>query len=85
MWTARWLFSPTISGRAARMIGAEYIFGIVAGQVEPFLARRGFCDVHNGKIGDLRPVYFTGPNARRTIPTGLAIVTARLSPHEPVS
>lgn len=65
--------------RAARMTGEEYLFGIDQGQVEAFLARRGFHDVRNVTLEDLKPVYFIGPNARRTIPTGLAIVSARVN------
>jgi methyltransferase (TIGR00027 family) len=65
--------------RAARMTGEEYMFGIEEGQVDLFLTSRGFYDVHEVTIEDLRPLYFTGPNAGRVIPTGLAIVSARVS------
>lgn len=64
--------------RAARMTGEEYLFGIDEGQIEPFLTQRGFCDVRNVTFADLKPVYFTGPNAKRVMPTGLAIVSARV-------
>ena len=65
--------------RAARMTGEEYMFGIEEGQVEYFLTQRGFNDVRSVTIEDLRPLYFTGLNAGRVIPTGLAIATARVS------
>jgi O-methyltransferase involved in polyketide biosynthesis len=64
--------------RAARMTGEEYLFGIDRGQIEPFLTQRGFRDVRNVTIEDLKPIYFTGANARRVIPTGLAIASARV-------
>jgi O-methyltransferase involved in polyketide biosynthesis len=65
--------------RAARMTGEEYLFGIDEGTIEQFLMQRGFRTVRNVTIADLKPVYFTGPNARRVIPTGLAIVSARVN------
>jgi methyltransferase (TIGR00027 family) len=65
--------------RAARMTGEEYMFGIDQGQIEPFLTQRGFHDVRNVTIADLKPVYFTGPNAQRVISTGLAIVSASVN------
>lgn len=65
--------------RAARMTGEEYMFGIDEGQVEPFLTQRGFHDVRNVPIENLRPMYFIGPNAKRVIPTGLAIVSAKVN------
>jgi methyltransferase (TIGR00027 family) len=64
--------------RAARMTGEEYLFGIDEGKVETFLTERGFCDVQSVTIADLKPVYFTGPNASRTMPSGLAIASARV-------
>jgi methyltransferase (TIGR00027 family) len=62
--------------KAARMTGEEYLFGIDEGQVDSFLTRRGFRNVRNVTIADLKPVYFTGPNASRTMPKGLAIASA---------
>ena len=62
--------------RAGRMSGEEYMFGIDRGQVEPFLTRRGFQDVHNMTIETLKQRYFTGPNAGRAVPAGIAIVSA---------
>jgi len=65
--------------RAARLTGEEYMFGIDKGQIEPFRARRGFRDVHDATLENLRRLYFTGPNAGRMMPTGIAIVSARVN------
>lgn len=62
--------------RAARMSGEAYLFGIDQGQVEPFLTQRGFRDVRNVTLEDLKRLYFTGPNAGRPVPAGIAIVSA---------
>ena len=65
--------------RAGRMSGEPYVFGIDRGQVGSFLAQRGFCDVTDMPIEDLKPKYFTGPNAARAIVTGhIAIASARV-------
>jgi methyltransferase (TIGR00027 family) len=64
--------------RAARLTGEEYLFGIDEGRVEEFLAKRGFFDVCNVTFADLKPVYFTGANAERKMPKGLAIVSAKV-------
>jgi O-methyltransferase involved in polyketide biosynthesis len=65
--------------RAARVTGEAYLFGIDQGQIEPFLTQRGFCDVHNADGVDLKRLYFTGPNARRVLSTGVAIASARVN------
>ncbi len=65
--------------RAARVTGEGWIFGIEKGQVENFLAQRGFCDIHNATPEDLKQLYFTGPNAGRVMATGYAIVSARVT------
>ncbi|MBI1258258.1 MAG: SAM-dependent methyltransferase [Chloroflexi bacterium] len=62
--------------RAAQMSGEEYLFGIDEGQVESFLSARGFADVQNATLDDLKRLYFTGANARRVVPKGIAIVSA---------
>jgi methyltransferase (TIGR00027 family) len=62
--------------RAARVTGEEYLFGIDQGQIEPFLTQRGFRDIRNATPDDLKRLYFTGPNSRRVIPTGVAIASA---------
>jgi methyltransferase (TIGR00027 family) len=62
--------------RAQRLSGEAYMFGIDEGQIESFLTRRGFCDVRNITMEDLKARYFAGPNARRKVPTGIAIASA---------
>jgi methyltransferase (TIGR00027 family) len=64
--------------RAARMTGEEYMFGVDRGQIEPFLTQRGFRDIHNTTLEELRPLYLTGPNAGRLVPAGINIVSARV-------
>ena len=64
--------------RITRAIGERLIFGIDEGQIEPFLTRRGFRDVRNADAEELTRLYFTGPNARRAISTGVAIASARV-------
>jgi methyltransferase (TIGR00027 family) len=64
--------------RITRVIGERLIFGIDEGQIEPFLTRRGFRDIHNATTGELKRLYFTGPNAGRPISTGIAIASARV-------
>lgn len=65
--------------RSSQLSGEAYLSGIEQGQVEPFLARRGFCDVRDVPIERLKSMYFTGPNSRRVIATGIAIVSARVN------
>ena len=65
--------------QAARVSGESYLFGIDQGQIEPFLTQRGFHDIHNVTLEDLKPLYFTGSNAVRVLPTGIAIVSATVS------
>ncbi len=65
--------------RAGKTSGEPYIFGIDRGQVGPFLTQRGFCDVIDTPLEDLKPRYFTGANAARTIVSGsIAIASARV-------
>ena len=64
--------------RASRLSGEEYMFGVDKGQIEPFLTQRGFRDVRNVTLGELKERYFTGPNAGRTVPSGVAIASARV-------
>ena len=65
--------------RATRVTGEGYLFGIDAGQIEPFLTQRGFRDIRNATSEELKRLYFTGPNAGRVLPTGCDIVSARVS------
>jgi O-methyltransferase involved in polyketide biosynthesis len=48
-------------------------FGIEQGQIEPFLAARGFSQVRNVTGTDLHERYFKGKNARRKVNAGYAI------------
>ncbi len=65
--------------RAGKMSGEPYVFGIDRGQVGAFLAQRGFCGVIDMPLEDLKPKYFTGPNAGRAIVTDhVAIASARV-------
>jgi len=64
--------------KTAQKFGEDYLFGIDRGQVEPFLTHRGFRDVRDMTLEDLKRLYFTGPNARRVVPDGMAIVSARV-------
>jgi methyltransferase (TIGR00027 family) len=65
--------------QAAKISGEDYMFGIDRGQTEPFLVQRGFSNVHNSTLEDLKRIYFTGPNAGRVIPEGIDIVSARVA------
>jgi methyltransferase (TIGR00027 family) len=65
--------------RSAQLSGEAYMFGIDRGQIEPFLSQRGFRDVRDATLEDLKRVYFTGPNANRVVPTGIAIASARVN------
>jgi methyltransferase (TIGR00027 family) len=65
--------------RAAQLSGEEYMFGIERGRIEPFLSQRGFKDVHNMTLEDLKQLYFTGKNAGRVVPRGIAIASARVN------
>jgi methyltransferase (TIGR00027 family) len=68
--------------RAAKMSGEEYMFGIDRGQVGPFLTQRGFRNVHNMTLEELKQRYFTGVNAGRTVPRDIAIVSAEVNKGE---
>ena len=65
--------------RTAHAFGEDYTFGINHGQVEPFLTQRGFKDVTNMTMEELKRIYFTGPNANRTVNPSIAIATARVN------
>ena len=65
--------------QSAQVIGEAYMFKIDQGQVGLFLTQRGFCDVRDIPVENLKSMYFTGSNARRVIATGIAIVAARVS------
>jgi methyltransferase (TIGR00027 family) len=65
--------------RSAKMTGEDYMFGIERGQVETFLTQRGFRDVCEKTLDDLKRIYFTGPNAGRAVAEGIAIVSAKVT------
>lgn len=65
--------------RAARISGKSYGFGIDRGQISPFLNQRGFGEVQNVTLEDLKQKYFTGKNAGRVVPTGIAIASATVT------
>ncbi len=62
--------------RAAKISGEAYLFGIDKGQVGDFLYRRGFQDILDKTLEDLKRIYFTGANAERVVPSGIAIASA---------
>jgi O-methyltransferase involved in polyketide biosynthesis len=64
--------------RTAHAFGEDYTFGIDRGQIEPFLTQRGFKEVTDMTMKELQRVYFTGPNAKRTVNNSIAIATARV-------
>jgi methyltransferase (TIGR00027 family) len=64
--------------RAQRLSNEAYMFGVDRGQIGPFLTQRGFDNVHSVTLEDLKRTYFQGPNARRVVPTGIEIVSARV-------
>lgn len=63
--------------RAAKISGEAYMFGIDRGEAGPFLAQRGFRDVKDTTLEELKAKYFTGKNAGRAVPSGIAIASAR--------
>ncbi len=65
--------------RLMRMIGEALTFGIDQRLIEPFLAQRGFCDVHSADADELTRRYFTGPNAGRAVRKGVEIASARVA------
>jgi methyltransferase (TIGR00027 family) len=68
--------------RLVQAANEEFLFGIDAGQAEPFLTQRGFCEVRNATPEDLKRLYFTGPNAGRVLNPYAAIVSARVKKAE---
>ncbi len=65
--------------RAGKVSGESYVFGIDRGRAGLFLAQRGFCDVLDVPLEDVKLKYFTGSNAARPMVTGaIAIASARV-------
>ena len=71
----------SLARRITRMIGEPLLFGIDRGQIEAFLGQRGFRDIQDTRADDLTPLYFTGPNAGRSVSTGVAIASAHVREH----
>ena len=65
--------------RTAQLMGETYMFGVDRGQIESFLTQRGYRDIHNTDLEDIKKLYFTGPNSGRVMATGMAIVSARVN------
>ncbi len=64
--------------RSARISGEAYLFGIDKGCVSDFLHHRGFAEVQDKTLEDLKQKYFTGANAGRSVPSGIAIASAKV-------
>jgi methyltransferase (TIGR00027 family) len=64
--------------RIVQAANEEFLFGIDQGQAEPFLTRRGFCEVRSATPEDLKQLYFTGPNAGRVLNPYASIASARV-------
>jgi O-methyltransferase involved in polyketide biosynthesis len=60
------------------MTGEGLTFGIGEGAVEAFLKMRGYRDVRDVKVDDLKAAYFTGKNAVRKVAGGYGIVIGRV-------
>jgi methyltransferase (TIGR00027 family) len=65
--------------RTAQLVGEAYMFGVDQGQIESFLTQRGYRDIRNTDLEDIKKLYFTGPNAGRVMATGIAIVSASVN------
>ena len=55
------------------------MFGIDEGKTESFLSQRGFRHVESVELPELKHRYFTGKNAKRVLPTGIAIASAQVN------
>ena len=62
--------------RNSRLSGEAMRFGIEEGQIVSFLRSRGFDQIKNVTATDLHDLYFTGVNAKRTLASVYAIVSA---------
>jgi len=60
------------------MTGEGLTFGIPEGEVEAFLKVRGFQQVQDVNVADLKSTYFKGENARRKVVGGYGIVIGRV-------
>ena len=62
--------------RASKLSGEAYMFGIERGQVEAFMAQRGFMGVKSLSLEEVRALYLAGKDAARPVPPGIAIASA---------
>ncbi|MEO6014611.1 MAG: SAM-dependent methyltransferase [Devosia sp.] len=60
------------------MMGEAVTFSIDSGKIGPFLESRGFTDVRNAGPAEMARPYLTGPNAKRPMANGVAVVSARV-------
>jgi methyltransferase (TIGR00027 family) len=58
--------------------GETLTFGIPGAEIDTFLVRRGFQNIHHVGHSELHDLYFTGPNAARTVAAGYGIVAAQV-------
>lgn len=61
------------------LTGEGLTFGIPEGTVKAFLQERGFTGVRNIDSQDLKPLYFSGKNAKRKVVSGYGIVSAQVA------
>lgn len=62
------------------MTGERLTFGIPEGAVETYLQARGFQQVIDVSMAELKAIYFTGKNAKRNMMGGYGIVIGKVSP-----
>jgi len=60
------------------MTGEGLTFGIPEGEAEALLKARGFRQVIDVGVADLKAAYFHGPNAERAVTTGYGIALAKV-------
>jgi O-methyltransferase involved in polyketide biosynthesis len=66
--------------RYRSLTGEGLTFGIEQGTIEAFMQPRGFYQVKNMDSQDLKCLYFTGVNQKRTIASVYAVVSAVVKP-----
>lgn len=64
--------------RTLEAMGEPLTFRIPRTEIVPFLEVRGFTDVENADAAEVKRQVMTGPNARRHVMAGAAIVSARV-------
>ena len=71
--------SDVVNMRRNRFITGEGLaFGIPEGTVAAFMKDRGFQDVTDVNVNDLKAAYFTGKNAERAVIGGYGIVIGQI-------